>query len=446
MLRITKYILPLLFLLVLSQSCRKDYFYNGINDDPSQLKNPTASSLLPGVILQSAYTWGGDASRFPAIFMQQVTGAANQSASANIYNITPDDVDNMWYAGFYGSIMTNIDTLIAVATAAGQLHYAAVGKILMANDLGQVTDFWGDVPYTEAFQGLNNTQPKYDNQAAIYTRLHALLDEAITDLGKDDGSEFQPGSNDDILFEGDLDMWIKFAHALKAKFYLHTVKVDATAQAKALAQLANGFEAGEAAFVKFVGSSATTTQAPWYQFNTQRADITFDGYLNTLMKGANDPRYAVYYDPSDETALGALYGSANSAVFFLSYDEQKFMEAELQFRASNPTAAATAYNEAVRANLQRTINNTSYLATVSKTAANITLRDIITQKYIALFLSPETWTDWRRTGFPQLTAPDGNVLGGVLPRSLYYPSSEVRYNTNTPANTRLTRRIWWDAQ
>jgi hypothetical protein len=164
------------------------------------------------------------------------------------------------------------------------------------------------------------------------------------------------------------------------------------------------------------------------------------------MKGANDPRYAVYYDPSDESALGALYGSANSPVYFLSYDEQKFIEAELQFRASNPTAAAAAYNEGVRANLQRTINNTAYLATVSKTAATITMKDIITQKYIALFLSPETWTDWRRTGFPQLTAPDGNVLAGALPRSLYYPSSEVRYNTNTPANTRLTRRIWWDAQ
>lgn len=446
MLRITKYILPLLILLVISQGCRKDYFYNGINDDPSQLKNPTASSLLPGVILQSAYTWGGDASRFPAIFMQQVTGAANQSASADLYNITPDDVDNMWYAGFYGAIMTNIDTLIAVATAAGQLHYAAVGKIMMANDLGQVTDFWGDVPYTEAFQGLKNTQPKYDGQQAIYTRLQTLLDEAITDLGKDDGAEFQPNSNDDLLFDGDLDMWIKFAYALKAKFYLHTVKVDATARTKALAALANGFDDGEGAFVKFVGSSATTTQAPWYQFNTQRADIVFTGYLNDLMDAAGDPRYDAYFDPADPSALGALYGSANSPVYFLSYDEQKFMEAELEFRAGNTTGAAAAYNEAVRANLQRTINDASYLPSVAKTPANITLKDIIEQKYIALFLSPEVWTDWRRTGFPQLTAPDGNVLGGALPRSLFYPSSEIRYNTNTPANTRLTRRVWWDVQ
>jgi len=446
MLRITKYILPVLLLLIISQGCRKTYFYSGINDDPSQLKNPTAAALLPGVILQSAYTWGGDASRFPSLFMQQVTGAANQSASANIYNITPDDVDNMWYAGFYGAIMTNIDTLIAIATAAGQLHYAALGKIMMANDLGQVSDFWGDVPYTEAFKGLNNTQPRYDNQQAIYATLHRLLDEAIEDLSKDDGSEFQPGPNDDILYEGDLDMWIKFAHSLKAKFYLHTVKVNNGDIARALAQIEDGFGDGEAAVIRFVGSSATTTQAPWYQFNTQRADIIFSGHLNDLMYAAEDPRYAVYFDPSDSSALGELYGSANSPVYFLSYDELKFIEAELELRSGDNTAAAAAYNEAVRANLIRTIEDASYLPNVSKTPANITMNDIITQKYIALFLTPEVWTDWRRTGFPQLTAPDGNVLGGALPRSLFYPSSEVRYNTNTPANTRLTRRVWWDVQ
>jgi hypothetical protein len=446
MLRIAKYILPVLTLLFIMQGCRRAYFYDGINDDPSQLKNPTASSLLAGVILQSAYTWGGDASRFPAIFMQQVTGDANQSASANIYNITPDDVDNMWYAGFYGAIMINIDTLIKIANNAGQLHYAAIGKIMMANDLGQVTDFWGDVPYNEAFQGLNNTQPVYNGQQQIYDTIQSLLDQAIAALAVDDGSAFQPSTTDDIMFGGDLTLWVKFAHTLKAKFYLHTVKVDNTATTKALAQVANGFADGEGAFVKFVGTSAVTTQAPWYQFNNQRGDIIFSGFLNNLMFANTDPRYAVYFDTSDSSQLGTLYGSPNSPVYFSSYDELKFIEAECEFRNGATGTAATAYNEAVRANLIRTIGTSTYLSSVSKTSATITLQNIIEQKYIGLFLSPEVWSDWRRTGLPVLTAPSGNVLNGALPRSLFYPSSEIRYNTNTPANTSLTRRVWWDAQ
>jgi hypothetical protein len=442
MLRITRYILPLLLLLMIGQGCRKSYFFTGINDDPSALKNPTPNVLLPSVILQTAYIWGGDASRYSALFMQQVTGVANQSANANNYNITPDDVDNMWYAGFYGAIMTNIDTLIKISASRDQVHYEGMGKVLLALNLGQVTDFWGDVPYSEAFRGLDTKQPKFDSQQEVYATLHRLLDEGITALEGPDESVSQPGS-DDLLFGGDTEMWVRFAHSLKARLYLHTVKVDNSSIANGLAELADGFTEGEFAGIKFLGTDASTTQAPWYQFNTQRADIAFDSYLNTLMDEAGDPRHDAYFDGSD---LGELYGSPNSTVYFITYDELKFIEAELQLRASNPTGAAAAYNAAVTANLRRTINNTAYAATVARTPANITLQSIIDQKYIALFLSPEVWTDWRRTGFPVLTAPSGSVLGGELPRSLFYPSSEVRYNSNTPPNTRLTRRVWWDVQ
>ncbi|SFW70072.1 SusD/RagB family nutrient-binding outer membrane lipoprotein [Chitinophaga sancti] len=446
MLRTIKFIIPVLILVIAAGSCKRAYFYDGINEDPSKLHNPTPSSMLAGVELTSAYNWGGDASRFASLFTQQTTGAANQSANYTLYNLTPDDVDNMWNGGFYAGIMSNCDTMVKIAISSGQLHYAAVGMILLATNLGQVTDFWGDVPYSEAFRGLNNISPIYDKQQALYDTLHALLDRAITYLSTDDGAAFQPGSGNDLIFGGDLDLWIRYAHSLKAKFYLHTVKVNASAVTKALAQIDDGFAAGEAAHIKFVGSAAVTTQNPWFQFNDQRADISFEGYLNDIMAAAGDPRYDVYFDPSDNTLLGSLYGSANSPVYFMSYDELKFIEAEAQFRGANLAAAATAYNAAVAANLQRTVGSTAYAATVAKTAATITLKDIMVQKYIALFLSPETWTDWRRTGYPTLTAPSGNVLNGSLPRSLYYPSSEVRYNTKTPSNTTLTRRVWWDAQ
>lgn len=444
--RYSRYILPALLMLIGFSACKKSYFYTGINDDPSQLKNPTPTAILPGVILKSAYIWGGDASRFSSLFMQQSTGIANQAYNHSLYTVTPDDVDNMWYAGFYGAIMNDIKAMIDTATVQQQLHYAALGKILMASNLGEVTDLWGDVPYTQAFQGLANTQPRYDAQQQVYDTLQKLLDEAIASLSVDDGSPFQPNKQDDLMFEGDLTRWVRFAHALKAKFYLHLVKVSSGTIQPALNEIPKGFKDGEGAFVKFVGTSATTTQAPWYQFNTQRGDIAFNGYLNDLLYNAKDPRYGVYYDPSDSTALGDLYGAASAPVYFMSYDELKFIEAELQFRNNNKAAAATAYNEAVRANLTRTVDSTNYLQEISKTAANITLNDIMIQKYIALFLSPEVWTDWRRTGIPALKAPQGNALGGQLPRSLLYPSSEQRYNTNAPKNTTMLRRVWWDVQ
>ncbi len=434
--------LVLISLVTLSFSCKKGYFYPGINDDPSQLKNPQPSNLLPGIILSMGYEWGGDASRFTSMFMQQSTGIANQSLQANRYAVSGDDVNNMWTGGLYGGgIMNNAHQLIVIADSLKQAHYAAIGRILMACSLGLTTDCWGDVPYTQAFQGVNNTQPKYDPQQQIYDTLFHLLNTAITALSTPDGSPFQPGS-DDLLYNDSLTNWVKFAHSLKARFYLHLVKQDAANYDKALAEIANGFSSNsDNAGVVFNGGSVAS-QNPWYQFNTQRGDIGFTGFIYNLLSAAGDPRLSVYSDGNG--GLGTLYGSSNSTVFLMTYDELKFIEAEVQFQKNNKQAAADAYNAAVAASLARTVKSTDYLAQVQKNAGNITLADIMTQKYIANFLNPEVWTDWRRTGLPALTPPPNNVLGGQLPRTLLYPSGEQQYNSNAPRNTTMTRRVWWD--
>ncbi|NCD69510.1 SusD/RagB family nutrient-binding outer membrane lipoprotein [Mucilaginibacter agri] len=437
--KFTKVIL-LLAVITAVTSCKKGYFYDGINNDPTQLQKPIPANLLPGIIASTGYEWGGDASRYPATFMQQVRGAANQSFSANRYAVSTDDVDNMWTFGLYGGIMNNAHALIQLADASGQTHYAAVGRILMANALGLTTDLWGDVPYSEAFQGSANLQPKYDTQQQIYATLDNLLATAITDLGKTE-STVQPAS-DDILYGGDLGKWLRFAHSLRAKFYLHLAKVDASNYGKALTEAALGFKnSADDAAVQFAGASVTT-ENPWEQFNSQRGDIAFDGYIYDQLATAGDPRLDVYSD--GDGGLGTLYGSPNSPVYLLSYDEVQFIIAEANFQTGKLADAATAYNAGVTANLQRTVDATDYAATVAKTAGNITLNDIMTQKYYANFLNPETWTDWRRTGLPALTPVAGGALNGQLPRSLLYPSSEIRYNKNTPANTGMLRRVYWD--
>lgn len=432
--------------VTLIASCKKGYFYEGINDDPSQLQKPIPSNLLPSLIQTTGYAYGGDASRYAANFMQQVTGAANQSFSASRYAVAADDVDNMWTAGLYGGgIMNNANSLINIATEMKQGHYGALGQILMAFNLGLATDLWGDVPYTEAFKGSTNLQPHYDTQEQIYTTLESLLNNAITSLGQSDGSAFQPGA-DDPLFKGSLPLWSRFAHSLKAKYYLHLAKKDKSYYDKALTEVALGFKQGENAGVLFSGASVTS-QGPWFQFNDQRGDISFTGHIYDIMAAANDPRLAVYSD--GEEGLGSLYGSDKDVtVYLMSYDELKFVEAECQFQRNAPdkAAAAAAYNAANRGNLIRTIKDDSYAATIDKTAGDITLADIMTQKYISLFLSPEVWTDWRRTALPALVAPAGSALGGQLPRTLPYPSGEQRYNSNAPRNTSMLKRVWWDVQ
>jgi hypothetical protein len=440
--------LTLLMVVLMADSCKKGIFNDDINTNPAQLANPTPTLLLPGVISSTGFVWGGDASRFASLFMQQTTGIANQANSYSNYAVGTGDVDNMWtnlYGGT-GGVMTNANQLITIAAKNNQLHYEAIGKIMMANALGLTTDMWGDVPYSQAFKGLANVDPTYDSQQSIYTSLDGLLNDAIAALGKTE-TTVQPGS-DDLIYKGDLTKWVATAYALKAKFYLHLGKVDASNYGKAITAantaIADGFNSAKSNFiVPFLGASSTS-QGPWYQFNDQRGDIGFTGYIYDIMKAAGDPREtsAVYGDGGG--SLGDLYGSQSSPVDLLTYDELLFIQAEAYFQTGDKQNAANAYNAAVVANLQRTVGNADYAAIVAKTVGNITLTDIMTQKYIALFLDPEVWTDWRRTGLPALTPnPQGN---GGIPRSLLYPVSEVQNNTNTPANTTLAKRVYWDKQ
>ena len=164
--------LVLLTVILFAGSCKKGIFYPGINDNPSQFQTPTPANLLPGIITFTGYEWGGDASRFTSMFMQQTTGTANQAVQATNYAVGTGDVDYMWTTGLYGAGILNTDyQLINTATATNQLHYEGIGKVLMANGIGLATDLWGDVPYSQAFQGTAFLNPVYDPQQQIYTTL-----------------------------------------------------------------------------------------------------------------------------------------------------------------------------------------------------------------------------------------------------------------------------------
>ena len=49
----------------------------------------------------------------------------------------------------------------------------AVAKIIRAYILQFMTDRWGALPWTEAFQGIDNPQPKFDSQQDIYMIMFA---------------------------------------------------------------------------------------------------------------------------------------------------------------------------------------------------------------------------------------------------------------------------------
>lgn len=416
-------------------------YFDGVNDNPNQPIDVTADVLLPSTQVYMAYGNGGDASRFTSLLVQQVTGTARQWEAYNNYNIGQNEMDNWWRFNAYAGPFNDLSVIIDKSEALAQHEYAGIAKTLMAYGIMVTTDLFGDIPYSECFQGVDNLKPKYDTQEEVYNSIFNLLSAARADFAMDP-SPIAPGA-DDLLYGGDIASWTKFTYFLEARAHLHLRKTSTTHDQLALDAITNAFTSSADDAILMFGAGATES-GPWAQFMSQRAgDIEVTGYMVDWMTTNADPRLALYSDGAG--GMGPLYGNGDSPFEYGTYVEQLFIEAEVKFEMGDLLGAAAAHNAAVIEHLARLgVSDATYEATfAAETALSITLEKIMVQKYVASFTNTEAFTDWRRTGFPAITATPTNVTGNLIPRRLPYVSSEYFYNPNTPSAS-ITSSVWWD--
>src|SRR5690606_5682817 len=110
-----------------------------------------------------------------------------------------------------------------------EYYCRSIAQIMMAYNLAIATDGWGEVPYTEAFKGLENINPEFDKQSTLYPEIQRLLDDAILNMGKATNTFTYPVK--DYIY-GSLGAaasraaWVKTAYALKARFALRLTKIN----------------------------------------------------------------------------------------------------------------------------------------------------------------------------------------------------------------------------
>jgi hypothetical protein len=447
-------------LIFFTTSCKKSFFTD-VNINPNVVSSVPPGQLLSTVEAALAYTQGGDISRYSSLFMQQVYGNASQSQAYYIYNVNPGVFDNLW-PDLYTSTMENDYSLIQISDAGNYNEYSGISRILMAYTLQVAVDLWGDIPYSEAFRGNlkdQNLHPVFDNGKALYDTITSLINVGINMLNNPAAGTLVPGG-EDVIYGGNAAQWIKFAHAIKARLALHQSKGNAAMATQALAEIALSFKSN-ADNAQYIFGTAETAANPWYQFNRDRpGDETFSpSTLAKRMLASNDPRYNIFFDPTNETkgkkgnhygGLNDYYGSVNSPVEFITYDELQFASAEATLRATGNFATAQAFYEAgIKANMEKLGVSTgainTYVAangTLPTTSVDAAIAQVASQEFIALFLNPEAWTLWRRTNSPALTP----TAGSAIPRRLLWPQSEYSYNAaNAPkTNTLTSPRIFWD--
>jgi hypothetical protein len=449
-----KYInkIALFFALVfIFGSCEFDEKINVPSESPNQVP---IQNLLPAGQAAMAFAIGGEMVRFNTILMQQLEGINAQQLDNTRYLIREADTDGVWDV-LYQNTLYSVHVLINQANEQELPHYEGIGKVMMATGLGILTDSYGDIPYSEAFRAEEGIiAPKYDSQEEIYQSIQTLLDEAIALLEKPEVG-VMPGS-EDLYHQGDLDLWIKSAYALKARYYIHTSQVSGnSAYTNALAQLSKAMADNSEDYEMDFGTGSNEGN-PQYRFSLDRSgNIKIADNFVTVLTSKNDPRAAAFLvGGTNNFTSGTFYTESTSPVVLASYAEMKFIEAEAKLMTGDAAGAQTALNQAVATSFSKFgVSSATYATTNARiTGLNqeAALAVILNEKYVALYSQGlENWVDYRRKGYPNLTPVENGSnafnTNGAIPLRLPYSQAERILNPNIPVKVpNLQTPMWWD--
>ncbi len=435
--------------------------FNNINNNPNQPSDAAAPQLIANAMLSLP----GLSSSPNAQFMAQYL-AETQYVDASLY---PEGGTSFY--GWYQGPLVNLKTAEEVATTSNQ---EAVARILKAYIFWNVTDRWGDIPYSEALQGTEEFTPVYDTQESIYEDLFAELKAAADQI------DVSGSLSNDIIYEGDMEKWVKFSNSLRLLMALRLSEVNASlAETEFNDALNDGvFTSNEDNFL-FQHLATANNQNYWYG---QIVDPPIREWwaltvsLVDLMDPYNDPRLPIYGNEvrngggyaglqfGEEDSIGtedfSLLGSdiyaQDAPVYLVTYAEVLFARAEaaaLNWTTEDP---ATNYNEAVENSIAQWTGDgsqaTAYLAQPDITFnPGNAVEQISTQRYIHLFMHGyQAWAEWRRTGYPDnLVQPNGNAV----PLRQSYTSDEALNNTENyeeaiqrqfGGENSIYGRLWWD--
>lgn len=423
----------------------EDYFGEDSNADPDNPIVVSPNVILPQVQLRLAYVYGGDFARYVGIYSRHVDGVSRQFAVIGNYGITSNDVDAVW-ANIYTGTLNSNKLLLKLARDNGYNHYAGIALALESYAMMASTDLWGDMAYSDAFRFAENGgvyQPAFDTQEDIYNQIFANLEEARTLLSGDSGGN--PPGNADVIYAGNAAKWIQFCNVLEARGKLHLSEVNSSAHSEVLTALNRGGFASAADDAGVAFGIGATENAPWYQYIEQRDDCETGVFYVDLLTEYSDPRLATYGQPHDNNHP---IWTRDQTVTLLTFTEQEFIRAEAALQTGDNATAYTAYLSAIEASFAEALVASEYDTYIAQSnvgvgEGNLTLENIITQKYLALYTSPEVFSDWRRTNFPALTP----VTGTEIPRRLPYAQTEIFSNPDnvpSPAEVNIFTPVWWD--
>lgn len=459
--------------------------FEEMNTSPNNSADPNTALLLTGAIRAIGSQTQGIAGWAKDLY-PQYTAEIQYTSESRFQNIIYN------YYPIYNGPLQDLQTIINlndnpetneapyVLLGGSTANQIAVSRILKAFYFMHITDRWGMAPYSEALQGIAVLSPRFDSQEAIYDGIFSELTEAAMQL--DDAGDI----NGDILYNGDITKWRKWANTLRMIAAIHIRKVSPVrAQQEFSAALQAGVFNSNADNAVFYYLEDANNQSPLYNnyLVGQRYDYMASETIVEKLQELSDPRLPVYAEPTISSGeyIGMPYGLPQAATGdynrenvslvgerfqaqgaelpISTYAQVEFMLAEAASLAWID-GAEQHYYAGIEASLSHLGLSSAYSSYVAQPqvafAGGNALEKIITQKWIANYLGNgyESWTDWRRTGYPMLDpGPAPLNTNGELPRRQAYTTEEAGRNSanyqaaiSQQGPDALTTRIWWDVE
>lgn len=295
-------------------SCKKDFENLRINPN-----NPSISSADVNLYLnQVQVSFNQFRDNNPSFddaandFGEQLTRMQAFITTGGLYSniYVPQYFDNMWTFAYTG-VFKHADALIPQAIDKKLYFQAGMAQILKAYTAITLVDYFGDVPYTEADKGGENTNPKADKAQDVYVAALGLIDSAISNFEKPSSET----PTNDLFYQGDETKWIKFAKTLKLRYYLTTRLVDAATSKAKITELVDeddlvNSDADEFVFTYGTQQNNPDTRHPRYVNNYISAGGALE-YVGTYFlwsltqeKGLTDPRTRYYVYRQNLTSEG----------------------------------------------------------------------------------------------------------------------------------------------
>lgn len=463
---------------VIFVSC--DEGFAELNIDPNNPVIVPSHLLIPSTVRQygntsySVFRGGGE-----------LAGWAGQLAKVQ-YNdqqryVFRESVITATWEAFYFVGISDADQIYKLAEDEGNRTVMGVGKILQAYGYSMITDIYGDCPMSEAMRADEGIfTPAYDQQEAVYSQMITFLDEGIALI--DEGVGIIDAVSD-ILYQGNIANWRKFAVSLKFRLLMRqSGKVSVGSELQAIVNSGGLFTTNDQE-AKLVYLGAAPSANPMYEtivFGT-RGEYKVNEVLVAALDSKSDARTSVYVQlnedgiyrgkpsgieglPSDDynytnvSAIGEFYLRPEAPGYFVSNSEIQFLKAEAAMRGLISGSAQEFYNDGIMASfLANGLSAAEGLIHQNKNGVPLSVDNaqamvqIGTEKWLALYCQGiEAWAEQRRTGIPDLPPAIDGVFNEI-PSRLTYPTIESSINkTNYDAAVAiqgpdlLTTKLWWN--